>query len=215
MCKQHMTVGTDDRPVHESHGIHILPCGHMIGYCCLRDRLRHRQYSCPSCQDPLVHRRCGHPCYGMPMPLHPGEFNQIPPTIAEVGGVLSMECANCAVKAFTDGLADIYNSMDFGERPIPRHQFYAFSAALSGHSYSFLPKGTVYVRSLGIPANMRDIVKVAKEQFLREWKGVWRTWQAGEFEVRFDLYEDTEYDSTKSKIRRSSKKLHRILNQRV
>ncbi|KAL6362703.1 hypothetical protein LRP88_04006 [Fusarium phalaenopsidis] len=138
----------------------------------------------------------------------------IPPTIPECGGVLAVECTNCAVKAFTDGLADIYNCLDVGPRPLPNHQFYAFSATLNGHSYLSLPKGTVYVRPLVIPVNMRETAKAAKEQFLDQWKGVWRTWQVGEFEVRFDLYQNTKYDSTKSKIRRSAKELQRILSRK-
>ncbi|KAM6517177.1 hypothetical protein FSOLCH5_008138 [Fusarium solani] len=92
--------------------------------------------------------------------------------------------------------------------------FYVFSATLNGDSYLSLPKGTVYVRPLVIPVNMREIVKAANEQFLDRWKGVWRTWKVGKFEVRFGLYENTEYDSTKSKIRRSVKKLQRILSRK-
>ncbi|KAI8665492.1 hypothetical protein NCS56_00985300 [Fusarium sp. Ph1] len=157
-CKQHMTVGTDDRPMQESHGIHILPCGHMT-------------------------------------------LSSIPDAVTPA-------------MAFTDGLADIYNCLDVGPRPLPNHQFYAFSATLNGHSYLSLPKGTVYVRPLVIPVNMRETAKAAKEQFLDQWKGVWRTWQVGEFEVRFDLYQNTKYDSTKSKIRRSAKELQRILSRK-
>ncbi|KAH7268431.1 hypothetical protein B0J15DRAFT_462445 [Fusarium solani] len=138
----------------------------------------------------------------------------IPPTIPDRGGILAVECTNCAVKAFTDGLTDIYNCLDVGPRPLPNHQFYVFSATLNGDSYLSLPKGTVYVRPLVIPVNMREIVKAANEQFLDRWKGVWRTWKVGKFEVRFGLYENTEYDSTKSKIRRSVKKLQRILSRK-
>lgn len=148
------------------------------------------------------------------MPSNPDEFNQIPPTTPECGGILAVECNNCAVKAFTGGLTDIYNCLDVGPRPLPNHQFYAFSATLNGRSYLFLPEGTVYLRPLEIPVNMREIVREAKEQFLDQWKGVWRTWKVGEFEVRFGLYENTEYDSTKSKIRRSVKKFQRILNRK-
>ncbi|KAJ4255327.1 hypothetical protein NW757_004842 [Fusarium falciforme] len=137
----------------------------------------------------------------------------IPPTTPDCGGILAVECTNCAVKAFTDGFTDIYNCLDVGPRPLPNRQFYAFSAALNGRSYLALPEGTVYLRPLAIPVTMRKIVKAAKEQFLDQWKGVWRTWKVGEFEVRFGLYENTEYDSTKSKIRRSVKKLQRILSR--
>ncbi|UPK92794.1 hypothetical protein LCI18_003729 [Fusarium solani-melongenae] len=213
-CKQHMTVDTDDRPMQESHDIHILPCGHMVGFCCLKGRFRHGQYSCPSCQDHLKHLRCGHPCYGMPMPFNPDEFNQIPPTAPDCGGALAAKCTKCAVKAFTSGLTEIYNCLDVGPRPLPNRQFYAFSATLNGRSYLVLPKGTVHLRSLPIPVTMGEILKIAKEQFLDQWKGVWRTWNVGEFEVRFDLYENTEYDSTTSKIKRSAKKLQRILGRK-
>ncbi|KAL2678966.1 hypothetical protein Neosp_009720 [[Neocosmospora] mangrovei] len=139
----------------------------------------------------------------------------IPPTIPECGGILAVECTNCAVKAFIDGLVDIYNSMDVGPRPLPNNQFFAFSATLNGHSYSFLPKGTVCIMQLEIPIKMREIVKGTKEQFLDKWKGVWRTWQVGEFEVRFDLYENTEYYSLKSKIKRWAKKLQRIFSSKL
>ncbi|KAI8716601.1 hypothetical protein NCS52_00954200 [Fusarium sp. LHS14.1] len=158
-CKQHMTVGTDDRPMHESHGIHILPCGHMT--------------------------------------------------------LLRIPDAAIPAMAFIDGLADIYNSMDVGPRPLPNNQFFAFSATLNGHSYSFLLKGTVCIMQLEIPISMREIVKDTKEQFLDKWKGVWRTWQVGEFEVRFDLYENTEYYSLKSKIKRWAKKLQRIFSRKL
>ncbi|RSL50061.1 hypothetical protein CEP54_012111 [Fusarium duplospermum] len=151
-CKQHMTVGTDDWPMEESHVLRILPCGHMI-----------------------------------------------PPTIGE---------------AFTGGLVDIYNSLDVSQRPLPNHQFYAFSVTLDGDSYSVLTEGAMHLKSLEIPADMREIVKEAKKQFLDQWKGMWRTWQVGEFEVRFDRYEDTKYDSTKAKIKRSVKNLQRALDRK-
>lgn len=108
----------------------------------------------------------------MPMPFDPDEFSQIPPTIPEGGGILAAKCTNCAVKAFTDGLTSIYNCLDVGPRPLPNHQFYAFSATLDGDSYLSLPKGTVYVRRLAIPVKMREIVKEAEEHFLDQWKGV-------------------------------------------
>ncbi|RSL81500.1 hypothetical protein CEP51_005799 [Fusarium floridanum] len=142
------------------------------------------------------------------------DVSQIPSTIVEVGDILSMDCTNCALKAFTEGLSDVCNSLDVDKRPIPNHQFYAFSVVLDGESYSILPEGTVHLRPLEIPVNMREIVKEAKWQFLDQWKGMWRTWQVGEFEVRFDLYEDTKYDSTKAKIKRSAQKLHRALHRK-
>ncbi|RSL59084.1 hypothetical protein CEP53_005942 [Fusarium sp. AF-6] len=49
---------------------------------------------------------------------------------------------------------------------------------------------------------------------INQWKGMWRTWQVGEFEVRFDLYEDTKYDSTKAKVKRSVQKLQKAVHRK-
>ncbi|KAM0421211.1 hypothetical protein ACHAPT_010931 [Fusarium lateritium] len=160
----------------------------------------------------MTHSRCGHPCEGMTMPDDFDKFNQIPRTKAEGRGDLAMECTDCALNLLTNGIADIANSLDVGIRQMPPNQFFAYSVVLSRLRYVDVPEGTVRLRNLDIQPHMRALVKVAEEAFLSEWRGVWRTWQIGEFEIRFDLYEDSEYDSTTSKIKRSAKALRRMFS---
>ncbi|RSL99928.1 hypothetical protein CEP52_009442 [Fusarium oligoseptatum] len=63
---------------------------------------------------------------------------------------------------------------------------------------------------------LRDIIWNDPSAMNRlDWKGMWRTWQVGEFEVRFDLYEDTKYDSTKAKVKRSVQKLQKALHRKL
>lgn len=69
----------------------MLPCGHVAGYCCLREWLK-ENHSCPFCRLDLNHELCDH--YVKARPIYRGNIHELPQTIPE-GGRIASQCRGC------------------------------------------------------------------------------------------------------------------------
>ncbi|KAF5599457.1 hypothetical protein FPANT_3434 [Fusarium pseudoanthophilum] len=89
-----------------SHDAQILPCGHMVGGCCLMnwlesqfERFQGREYySCPVCNTEIMnHPECGHLCHGQRIPHLIADYSNVPLVLSE-GGFIHARCAGCEIQ---------------------------------------------------------------------------------------------------------------------
>ncbi|KAF5640513.1 hypothetical protein F52700_3664 [Fusarium sp. NRRL 52700] len=94
-----------------SHEAQILPCGHMVGGCCLMnwldsqsERFGDREfYSCPVCSTAIMyHPECGHVCHGQRIPHLIANYSSVPLILGE-GGFIHARCSACEIQhAFSE-----------------------------------------------------------------------------------------------------------------
>ncbi|KAH7238186.1 hypothetical protein BKA59DRAFT_481557 [Fusarium tricinctum] len=90
-----------------THGARILPCGHMFGYCCLRqsyeatlDGYSDMSACCPTCRASVVHSTCRHIHPGQKMPTCLEDLDCVAGPIKD--GQMIATCKNCIADLHLD-----------------------------------------------------------------------------------------------------------------